>query len=411
MKKIIIFILLGLIGTGLLATDVIRRDRATLRQGPGSMFPILAELQKGAEIEINSEKSGWLDVQVTADTLTGYLSAKAITERKTQDDIFAAMGNQEASLEVSRHGMSAGVKGFADKFTEKFDGNPAFFDLYASYRLDPEKYRIFRKQTYKKGKTFTKSIQIPVSNTRDYFYFSEEGMGIGIASRIAALGIYQNDYLTEYINQVGNLIVEVSDVYDIEFKFFILDSEKANAYACPGGIIFITKGMLRQIRTEAELACILAHEIGHVARKHGMLELEERKHHVKADDAFAELDMEMEFFGIEQDSETREVEDEMEDLAFDIFETLFAGRLAEYEEEADFLAIIYSARAGYDANQILNILNRLLDSNSESTNEHYTTSQIETRIEDIQKNLKRLVLSKKLFDHRLRWTEMTFYLK
>ena len=63
---------------------------------------------------------------------------------------------------------------------------------------------------------------------KDYFTFPEEGMGIGIASRIAALGIYGNLALTEYVNQVGNIVVEATDVYDINYRFFILDVDEVN---------------------------------------------------------------------------------------------------------------------------------------------------------------------------------------
>jgi len=410
MKKIvIIFFTLMMLTLCLAETDLVKRDRATMRKGPGSMFEIIADLAKGTEFEIIGEEMGWYDIMV--EDLEGFVSVKVTQEPRIQTDIFAMMGQQQVSLEVSTHGMSAGVKGFAERFGEKFETDPDFFDIYADYQMNTDKYEDFKEETYRCGKRFTKSIQIPLYEKRDYFSFSEEGMGLAIAGKIASIGLYHNDDLNEYINQVGNIIVEVTDVYDTGFKFFILDTEKANAYACPGGIVFITRGMLEHIWNEAELACILAHEIAHVARRHGMIELEERKYHVKSDNAFDELDQEMEDIGIEYDEEAKATEEEMEKLAFEIYETIFNGRLAEYEKEADYLAMIFAARAGYDATQILSILERLVASESESTNEHYTADQLKTRVDDIRVNLDRLILPENLFDHRLRWEEMALYLR
>lgn len=403
--NLIIWLFLNLAGD----TGVVLRDHATMRKGPGAMFEIIGDLAKGTEFVILQEQMGWYEIEV--EETEGFVSVKVTQEPRTQADVFAMMGTQDVNLQVSTHGMSAGVKGFAERFSTSFAGNQDFLDTYSKWQLDTERYERFKKETYLDGKTYTRAIQIPLYEEKDYFTFSEEGIGLGIASRIAALGIYKNDFVTEYVNQVGHLIVEVTDVYDVGFKFFILDTDKANAYACPGGTIFITKGMLEHIWSEAELACILAHEIAHVARQHGMKELEERKHHVKADDAFAELDMEMEEIGMDYDQHTKDVEAEMEKLAFDIFETIFNGRLADYEKEADYLAMIYAARAGYDARQLLDILDRLLVLESETTNEHYTQEQIRIRVDDVRNNLQRLILPDTLFDHRERWQEIAIYLK
>ena len=404
MKKVLIFVLL-ILSVSLLAQQIgtVQRERAILRNGPGSIYEIIAELAKGTTFAILEEESGWLNIEI--EDLNGYVSEKVTQERKAADDIFAKMGTQKTTLRVSRHGMSAGVKGFAERFTQKFDGSPTFLDTYIAFNLDPKEYKYFRKETYKNfnRKKNYKKISIPSSGVKDYFSFPEEGVGIGIASRIASIGIYHNDALMKYINEVGNIIVEATDVYDINYRFFILDTDKVNGYSCPGGIVFITRGMLEIIRTEAELACVLAHEIAHIARHHGMVEMEERKHHIMAEDTFLEMDEEMESMGIEQDEEMRKVEAEMEELCFEIFETIINGRLQAYEKEADELAIIYAARAGYDSRQFLTLLNRMKSYSSQSTNEHYTQDQIAERITLIKGELNKLILPNNLFDHKDRW--------
>ncbi|MEA2096441.1 MAG: M48 family metalloprotease [Candidatus Cloacimonadota bacterium] len=382
---------------------IVQRDRAIVRTGPGSFFQILAELEKGTSFTIIERDNGWLQIQ--KNELEGYVSKKVTVPRKTSDDIFSRMGRQKTDLRVSQHGMSAGVKGFAQKFTKKFAGAPNFLTLYTSSKLDERAYKNFRMETYREfnHRANYKKFIIPTTEVKDYFSFPEEGMGIGIASRIASLGIYGNLALTEYVNQVGNIVVEATDVYDINYKFFILDIDEVNGYACPGGIVFITLGMLKMIRTEAELACVLAHEIAHVAQHHGMLEMEERKHHIMSDNAFGEMEEEMDSMGIVQDKEFLSVEAEMEELCFNIYETIVNGRLQAYEKEADELAILYASRAGYNGRHMLNLLQRLKHSSTITNNEHYTQEQIEERIDRVSENLSLLPLDRNLFDHKDRW--------
>jgi hypothetical protein len=404
MKKI--FTVIFLIFSFLLFSQeraIVQRDRAIVRTGPGSFFQILAELEKGESFTIMERDNGWLKIYV--EDLDGFVSRKVTTPRKESDDIFSKMGMQKTDLRVSQHGMSAGVKGFAQKFTKQFDGTPDFLTLYIDQKIDSRSYKNFRKETYLgfNREANYKEFIIPETEVKDYFTFPEEGMGIGIASRIASIGIYNNAAITEYVNQVGNIVVEATDVYDINYKFFILDIDEVNGYSCPGGIVFITLGMLKMIRTEAELACVLAHEIAHVAQHHGMLEMEERKHHIMADNAYGEMDEEMDSMGIEQDKEFLSVEQEMEELCFNIYETIVSGRLHSYEKEADELAVLYASRAGYNGRHMLNLLQRLKHSSSKTNNEHYTQEQIEERIERISENLSSLPLSIDLFDLKDRW--------
>lgn len=412
MKKILIFVFVLLIIINLFGADLseVQRKRAILRRGPGSFYKIIAELQKGTPMLIVDKEEGWLKVEVF-DSL-GYVSKKVLIPEPDQTDMFSKMATQDASLRISQHGMSAGVKGFADKFIKKFDGNRDFFQKISSMKIDPYEYKKFKKRTYKgfnKRKNFKKLI-LPESIGKGYFTFSEEGIGIGIASRIASLGIYENEKIEEYLNILGNVIVEATDAYDISFKFFILDTAKINAYACPGGFIFITKGLLQQINTEAELAFVLAHEIAHVIRQHGMKELEERKQHIMADDVFGELDEELNEIGETFDEETENLELEMEEFAVETYDTIFNGRLENYEAEADYLGLLYAARAGYDIRQVISLLNRLILVDSHSTNEHYEAENLAERLEIIRQNPHNLRLPKKLFDHKNRWQEIRIYL-
>ena len=93
----------------------------------------------------------------------------------------------------------------------------------------------------------------------------------------------------------------------------------------------------------------------------------------------------------------------MEELSFQIFETLVNGRLEEYEKEADELAVIFASRAGYDGKALLTLLQRMKNINSQSTNEHYTQKQILDRIDMTKNFLSRIELPSNLFNKKTRW--------
>jgi predicted Zn-dependent protease len=81
-------------------------------------------------------------------------------------------------------------------------------------------------------------------------------------------GPYDDRQLASYISQVGNRLVAVSELPDQKFTFTLLDSDIVNAFALPGGYVYVSRGLLALADNEAELAGVLAHEIGHVTARH-----------------------------------------------------------------------------------------------------------------------------------------------
>lgn len=84
--------------------------------------------------------------------------------------------------------------------------------------------------------------------------------------------LLNNPALTKYVNEVGLLLAYASDrpVTYGGYHFAVLNSDEPNAYACPGGIIFINKGLLKELSSEDELAGILGHEVAHVVNRDGI---------------------------------------------------------------------------------------------------------------------------------------------
>ena len=104
------------------------------------------------------------------------------------------------------------------------------------------------------------------------FYSLEKEVGIGrqLAAEVDRQAKFVDDpIITEYVNRVGQNIVLHSDA-KVPFTIKVLDSDDVNAFALPGGFFYVNKGLILAADNEAELAGVMAHEIAHVAARHGV---------------------------------------------------------------------------------------------------------------------------------------------
>ena len=103
----------------------------------------------------------------------------------------------------------------------------------------------------------------------------EVALGKATAQQVVRqFGVYDDPELHEYINEVGQRLVDVSERKEITYYFTVLDTPMVNAFAAPGGFIFVTRGILKELDDEAQLAGVMAHEIGHVVYRHGAKQFE-----------------------------------------------------------------------------------------------------------------------------------------
>ena len=86
-------------------------------------------------------------------------------------------------------------------------------------------------------------------------------------------GRIENSVLQNYIDSVGQKVAKVSQRPDIEYHFVALNDKTVNAFALPGGYIFITSGLLKKLTSESQLASVLAHETAHVVARDTMQSL------------------------------------------------------------------------------------------------------------------------------------------
>jgi predicted Zn-dependent protease len=119
----------------------------------------------------------------------------------------------------------------------------------------------------------TKAGSKAVVAAREITDSEEYYVGRAVAARILGkYPLYQNQAVTLYVNQVGQSVARKSSRPSTYrgYHFAVLDTSEPNAFACPGGIILITRGLLQQCQNEDELAAVLAHEVAHVANKDGI---------------------------------------------------------------------------------------------------------------------------------------------
>jgi predicted Zn-dependent protease len=111
-----------------------------------------------------------------------------------------------------------------------------------------------------------------------YNISAEKEQELGIKSSkyiISKYGILKDKEINAYVNKVGQKIVSNISKKRYEYNFIVLDTTEVNAYALPGGFVFITKGALQAMSTEDELAGVLAHEIAHIENFHVLKFLED----------------------------------------------------------------------------------------------------------------------------------------
>lgn len=164
----------------------------------------------------------------------------------------------------------------------------------------------------------------------------ERNIGRTVAGGLlGAAPLVRDDRLQRYVNQVGRWVALQSERPDLEWHFGVIDSEDINAFAMPGGYIFVTKGLYRQLNSEAELAGVLGHEIGHVIRKHHLRMMQQTR-------ALADL-------GAVVGKRMEGGSSIASNFMGNFWEAFARGLDKDAEYEADRIGMVLAARAGYDA--------------------------------------------------------------
>ena len=191
----------------------------------------------------------------------------------------------------------------------------------------------------------------------------EHFIGRSVAAQILAMPQYplsEDETLIAYVEKVGHGIVATNDGVRrpfLDYRFGVLATDEVNAFACPGGIVLVTRGLLANTKNEEELAAVLAHEIAHVTLRHGVAAIQQ----ANLAEAFTYLGA-----GAAQATMSREDLDKLtglfDDSVGDIVQTLVtSGYSRDAEMEADRLGREFLAGTGYDPQALASVLGCMHD--------------------------------------------------
>jgi len=189
----------------------------------------------------------------------------------------------------------------------------------------------------------------PATKSSDFVMLSETqelALGQKAAAEVAkSLPLMdENDPLVRYVDSVGQKIANVSDRPNLFYRFHIVDNADINAFALPGGYIYINRGLLIHMNSEAELAAVLGHEIGHVTARHAV------KQYTKAQAYQLGTMVASIFLPIPQGAGM------LTDL---VAMAVIRGYGRDAELQSDKLSVRYLTRAGYDPHATIGILKTL----------------------------------------------------
>jgi predicted Zn-dependent protease len=187
----------------------------------------------------------------------------------------------------------------------------------------------------------------PVTGEQNFVMFGEDTeLEIGRSNHpkiIAEYGRYEDEALQAYVQSVGERLAAVSHRDDLVYRFTVLDSPVINAFALPGGYIYITRGLMAYLNSEAELAAVLGHEIGHVTARHGVRQQSAAQAANLGYTLGAILFPELRGAGSQN--------------IFNILGgALLSGYGREHELESDRLGAEYLARAGYTPKAMIDVI-------------------------------------------------------
>ena len=152
---------------------------------------------------------------------------------------------------------------------------------------------------------------------------------------------------------MGQTIATMSDLPETfgGYHFLILDSDEINAFAAPGGLIFVTRGLLRCCKSEDAAAAILAHEIGHVEHRHGLNAIKKSRITTAITTGLLEAGKSL------TNAQVAELTNVFEGSIHDITSTLInSGYSRAFEKQADLGAVRILQRAGYDPQGLIDML-------------------------------------------------------
>jgi len=192
--------------------------------------------------------------------------------------------------------------------------------------------------------------------SRDIAEPEEIQMGGELAATLLGASPLVNDAeLQRYVNRVGMWLAQQTERPGLPWKFGVIDHPNVNAFATPGGYVLITRGLFQRLRSESELAGVLAHEMSHVLQKHQLKAIQKALGSSILNDVAAQY----------KENTGSAKADMVGKLVGGGKEVFLRGLDKEDEFEADRMGVVIAARSGYNPYGLVGVLQTLAESPSD----------------------------------------------
>ena len=237
----------------------------------------------------------------------------------------------------------------------------------------------------------------PISGKKTYTLLSsQQEIEIGQKVLPSAIneneGLYPDREVQNYIKQLGEKIA-INSPRKVNYQFYVVNSPEINAFALPGGPVFITRGIILKRENESELVGVLAHEIGHITARH----------HAKFLEKTYGMSILLNILGIAlQGSEYSPAIMSLAQVSAGLLQLKFSR---DQENEADVLGVKFAYQSGYDPRGLLTMFEKFKSLERGMTVEWLSTHPLpDTRI----KNVKQMISQQYPDSHRLKQNSTTF---
>ncbi len=205
----------------------------------------------------------------------------------------------------------------------------------------------------------------------------EKDLGDQVSTKLREhFGVYQDEAVTKYVTLVGSALAQASKQPNYPWKFIVLDTDGVNAYAAPGGIVHVTRGLLGLMKNEAELAGVLGHEITHVTEKHTVDAIKQSKGISIAGEQAGGSDLRKQF---------------LTKMAAAAFNKIFEGDFSQHDEtQSDKIGVEVANKVGYAPTGLLDVLKKIEERNGSRQDRNGMFAShpaIKERIDTIQKQI------------------------
>jgi len=228
----------------------------------------------------------------------------------------------------------------------------------------------------------------PATGRREFMLVSEQqeiSLGRESDPAVAAqFGVVDDPALQQYVDDLGQRLAAVSERPDLPWSFKVVDDPLVNAFALPGGYIYVTRGILAHFDSEAELAGVLGHEIGHVTARHGASQMSRQQ---------------LQQIGMVAGMVVSETFRQYSDLAAMGLQIMNLSYSRDDESQSDRLGLRYISRLDYDADAMIGVFEMLATAGGGSRDGRLPEWQLthpypETRSADIRAAIQRTGVSR-----------------